>query len=157
MFRFGFFLSQKQKQNTTSFSYLFFAWGSSKLIIFHLVHNPICLQKKGDFTRVFDTPIQRKPTASERQNSTEILRKRFRSRKRTFPYPAANRLIIVNDKRRFNGNEAFEVKSVQTVQVVSLVASFGRTAGGERGKSGPANEGIHCKGVGFFFLKLFFC
>ena len=35
------------------------------------------LQNKGDFTRVFDTPIQRKPTASERENSTEIVRKRF--------------------------------------------------------------------------------
>ena len=102
---------------------------------------PFFLQEKVDFTRVFDTPIRRKPTASERQNSKEIVRKRFRSRKHTFPYKAANRLIIVNDKRRFKGNEAFEVKSVQTVQVVSLVASFGRTAGGERGKSGPANEG----------------
>ena len=89
----------------------------------------------------FDTQIQRKPIASERQNSKEIVRKRFRSRKHTFPYKAANRLIIVNDKRRFNGNEAFEVKSVQTVQVVSLVASFGRTAGGESDKSSPANEG----------------
>ena len=61
-------------------------------------------------------------------------------RKHTLPYPAANRLIIVNDKRRFNGNEAFEVKSVRTVQVVLLVASLGRTAGGESDKSGPANE-----------------
>ena len=136
-----FFYARNKKQNTNCLSYLFFAWGSSNLIIFHLVHNPIFLQEKGDFTRVFDTPIQRKPTASERQNSTEIVRKRFGSRKHTFPYPAANRLIIVNEKGTFNGNDPFEVKSVQTVQVVSLVASFGRTAGGERGKSGPANEG----------------
>jgi hypothetical protein len=90
------FLSQKQKQNTNSFSYLFFAWGSSKLIIFHLAHNPIFLQKQSDFTRVFDTPTRRKPTASERRNSKEIVRKRFRSRKHTFPSKAAYRLIIVN-------------------------------------------------------------
>ena len=121
-------------------SYLFFAWGSSNIVIFHLVHTPIFLQEKGDFTRVFDTPIRRKPTASERQNSKEIVRKRFGSRKHTFPYKAAYRLIIVNDKRRFTGNEAFEVTFVRTVQVVSLVASVGRTAGGETGKSGPANE-----------------
>ena len=158
-----FFYAKNKKQNTNSCSYLFFAWGSSNLIIFHLVHNPIFLQRKSDFTRVFDTPIQRKPTASERQNSTEIVRKRFGSRKHTFPYPAANRLIIVNDKRRFNGNEPFEVKSVQTVQVVSLVVSFGRTAGGERGKSGPAKEeGPILRGSGgfsiwdFFFKLVFF-
>ena len=102
---------------------------------------PFFCRKKGDFTRVFDTPIRRKPTASERQNSKEIVRKRFGSRKHTFPYPAAYRLIIVNDKRRFTGNEAFEVTFVRTVQVVSLVASGGRTAGGESDKSGPANEG----------------
>ena len=116
---------------------------------------PFFCRQKGDFTRVFDTPIRRKPTASERQNSKEIVRKRFGSRKHTFPYKAAYRLIIVNDKRRFTGNEAFEVTFVRTVQVVSLVASGERTAGGESDKSGPANEGTNFKGVGFFSYEFF--
>ena len=141
MFRFGFFLSQKQKtKHKFMFLFVFRLW-LFETNYFSSCTQPHFLHEKGDFTRVFDTHIQRTPTASERQNSTEIVRKRFRSRKHTFPYPAANRLIIVNEKDTFNGNGPFEVKSVQTVQVVSLVASFGRTAGGERGKSGPANEG----------------
>ena len=41
-----FFYAKNKKQNTNSCSYLFFAWGSSNLIVFHLVHTPIFLQEK---------------------------------------------------------------------------------------------------------------
>ena len=117
---------------------------------------PFFCRKKGDFTRVFDTPIRRKPTASERQNSKEIVRKRFGSRKHTFPYKAANRLIIVNDKRRFTGNEAFEVTFVRTVQVVSLVPLLDvQRVGKEANRAGKTRR-THCKGVGGVFISVFF-
>ena len=46
---------------------------------------------------------------------------------------------------------------MRTVQVVSLVASLGRTAGGESDKSGPANEADQFQGGrGFFSYECFF-
>ena len=50
---------------------------------------------------------------------------------------------------------------MRTVQVVSLVVSFGFTAGGESDKAGPANEeGPMLRGSGgfsiCFFLKISF-
>ena len=46
---------------------------------------------------------------------------------------------------------------MRTVQVVSLVASFGRTAGGESDRSGPANEGVPIlRGSGGFAYEFFF-
>ena len=99
------FLSQKQKTKYKLFSLSVFSPGALRAELFFILYTtPFFCRKKGDVTRVFDTPIQRKPTASERQNSTEIVRKRFRSRKHTFPYKAANRLIIVNEERPIKGN-----------------------------------------------------
>ena len=83
----------------TKYKFIFlsvFCLGLFETNYFSSCTQPHLFVEKSDFTRVFDTPVQRKPTASEKQNSTEIVRKRLSSRKHTFPYKAANRSIIVN-------------------------------------------------------------